>query len=57
MAIALRTEDLSHHTHADYVRREGRWELIDGVAYAVPPAPTFHPVSHDRRGGPNNFVV
>jgi len=28
-----------HYTKADYVRWEGDWELIDGVAYAMAPSP------------------
>jgi len=45
MAYALRKEDLPHYTYADYAQWEGRWELIDGVAYAMSPSPTF---THQR---------
>lgn len=45
MSLALRKEDLPHYTYADYVQWEGRWELIDGVAYAMSPSPTF---THQR---------
>jgi len=41
MSLALRKEDLPRYTYADYARWEGRWELIDGVAYAMSPSPTF----------------
>lgn len=32
-------EDLPHYTFDDYLQWEGRWELIDGIAYAMAPAP------------------
>jgi len=48
MSRALRKEDLPHYTYADYARWEGRWELIDGVAYAMSPFPTFE---HQRLSG------
>ncbi len=35
----LRKEYLPHYTYDDYVEWEGRWELIDGIAYAMVPAP------------------
>ena len=38
---ALRVEDLPHYTYDDYKIWEGRWELIDGVAYAMAPSPIF----------------
>jgi Uma2 family endonuclease len=41
MSLALRKEDLPRYTYADYARWEGRWELIDGVAYAMSPSPSF----------------
>jgi Uma2 family endonuclease len=41
MSLALRKEDLPHYTYADYARWEGRWELIDGVADAMSPSPSF----------------
>ena len=31
---------LPYYTYADYVQWEGRWELIDGIPYAMSPAPT-----------------
>jgi len=41
MGYALRKEDLPNYTYDDYAQWEGRWELIDGVAYAMSPSPTF----------------
>ncbi len=43
--IALRIEDLPHYTYDDYVKWEGRWELIHGIPYAMVPAPA---VKHQR---------
>ncbi len=31
---------LPHYTYEDYCRWEGRWELIDGIPYAMSPAPS-----------------
>jgi Uma2 family endonuclease len=31
---------LPYYTYADYVQWEGRWEVIDGIPYAMSPAPT-----------------
>lgn len=30
---------LPHYTYDDYLRWEGQWELIDGIPYAMSPAP------------------
>ncbi len=30
---------LPHYTYEDYCRWEGQWELIDGIPYAMSPAP------------------
>ena len=38
---ALRVEDLPHYTYDDYKIWEGRWELINGIAYAMSPSPIF----------------
>jgi len=48
MGYVLRKEDLPSYTYEDYARWEGRWELIDGVAYAMSPSPTF---KHQRLSG------
>lgn len=31
---------LPHYTYEDYCHWEGRWELIDGIPYAMSPAPS-----------------
>ena len=36
---ALKYEYLPHYTYDDYKLWEGRWELIDGIAYAMSPSP------------------
>lgn len=36
---ALELNDLPHYTYEDYCKWEGSWELINGVAYAMAPAP------------------
>ncbi len=41
----LKIEDLPHYTYDDYVKWEGRWELIRGIPYAMVPAPA---VKHQR---------
>ena len=35
----VKLEYLPHYTYADYQKFEGDWELIDGIAYAMAPAP------------------
>jgi len=44
---ALRWDDLPHYTYEDYVQWEGRWELIEGIPYAMTPAPK---IKHQRLG-------
>lgn len=39
---------LPHYTYEDWVRWEGQWELIDGIPYAMSPAPV---PKHQRIGG------
>jgi Uma2 family endonuclease len=34
-------EDLPHYTYDDYVQWEGRWEIINGIPYAMTPAPVL----------------
>lgn len=36
---ALKIEDLPHYTYDDYVQWEGRWEIINGIPYAMVPMP------------------
>ncbi len=43
--MAAHPDEISRHTWQDYLEREGRWELIDGVFYAMAPVP--HP-RHQR---------
>ncbi|HSV11108.1 MAG TPA: hypothetical protein VLI68_10085 [Hanamia sp.] len=31
---------LPHYTYEDYCHWEGRWEVIDGIPYAMIPAPS-----------------
>ena len=35
----VRPEDIPHYTIDDYLLWEGDWELINGIAYAMTPAP------------------
>ncbi|MBT3967546.1 MAG: Uma2 family endonuclease [Gammaproteobacteria bacterium] len=44
-----RTEDLPHYTYEDYLLWEGRWELIEGVPYAMSPAPSIEHQSTSSR--------
>ena len=39
MTEALKYDDFVYHTYDEYVEWEDRWELIDGIAYAMSPAP------------------
>ena len=39
MMRRLQKEYLPHYTYDDYVEWEGRWELMDGIACAMVPAP------------------
>ncbi len=41
----LRWEDLPHYTYKDYIQWEGAWELIQGIPYAMTPAPK---IRHQR---------
>lgn len=40
-AVALKMEDLPHYTYDHYVQWEGRWEIINGLPYAMTPAPAI----------------
>jgi Uma2 family endonuclease len=42
---ALRIEDLPHYTYDDYSKWEGQWELINGIPFAMVPAPA---INHQR---------
>ena len=48
MKFSLRKEELPCYTYTDYAQWEGRWELVEGVAYAMSPSPTF---AHQRVAG------
>lgn len=41
----LQPTDLPHYTYKDYIHWEGRWELLDGIPYAMTPAPS---IDHQR---------
>ncbi len=36
---ALSNDDLPYYTYNEYIHWEGEWELINGIAYAMSPAP------------------
>jgi len=36
---AIKYDDFKYYTYNDYKDWDGAWELIDGVAYAMSPAP------------------
>ena len=36
---ALKFDDFVYYTYSDYLTWDDRWELIDGIAYAMSPAP------------------
>jgi len=40
-AVALRVEDLPHYIYDDYVQWEGKWEILEGIPYAMTPAPVI----------------
>lgn len=44
-ASTLKIEDLPQYTYDDYTTWEGRWELIQGIPYAMTPAPV---IRHQR---------
>lgn len=41
----LSESNLPHYSYDDYLHWEGRWELIDGIAHAMSPAPS---INHQR---------
>ena len=45
---ALKIEDLPQYTYNDYAQWEGRWELINGIPYAMVPMPG---IKHQRLSG------
>lgn len=38
---ALKQEDLPHYNYDDYSQWEGKWEIINGIPYAMVPAPSI----------------
>jgi len=40
MGFALAKKNLPNYTYDDYCQWEGRWELIDGIPYAMSPLPS-----------------
>jgi len=45
---------LPHYTYDDYVQWEGRWELIDGIPFAMSPAPV---PKHQRVSSSLNYEL
>jgi Uma2 family endonuclease len=41
----IKIDELPHYTYEDYLLWQGDWELINGIPYAMTPAPT---VEHQR---------
>ena len=39
--VDTKIEDLPHYTYDEYKLWEGSWEIIDGIPYAMSPAPTI----------------
>lgn len=37
----LTPRDLPHYVYEDYEQWEGRWELIEGIAYSMVPSPSY----------------
>jgi Uma2 family endonuclease len=37
----LRPEELPHYVYDDYALWEGRWELIEGIPFAMTPSPSY----------------
>ena len=36
---AVKLENIPHYTYEEYKHWEDEWEIIDGIAYAMSPAP------------------
>ena len=43
--MQLTERELPHYTYEDYSKWEGRWELIQGIPYAMSPSPSY---THQR---------
>lgn len=49
--MALQLKVLPNYTYSDYLNWEGKWEVIEGIPYAMSPAPRFkHQVSANKIG-------
>jgi Uma2 family endonuclease len=46
--MAIAEKYMPHYTHEDYSHWEGKWELIEGIPYAMSPAPV---PQHQRANG------
>jgi len=40
--MALKLKVLPNYTYDDYVQWEGKWEVIEGIPFAMSPAPRFN---------------
>ncbi len=41
MSLAYKDEYIPRYTYDDYKNWEGKWEIINGIAYAISPAPVI----------------
>ncbi|HEO65459.1 MAG TPA: Uma2 family endonuclease, partial [Spirochaetes bacterium] len=44
----MKIDYIPRYTYEDYVNWEGRWELIDGLPYAMSPLPS---INHQQVNG------
>ncbi|HQR96289.1 MAG: hypothetical protein B7Z05_07360 [Thiotrichales bacterium 32-46-8] len=54
MSALLKPEYLPHYTYDDYAHWEGQWELIEGVPYAMSPAPN---IRHQSISGRLHWLI
>ena len=45
----LKTEYVPRYSYSDYVNWEGKWELINGIAYAMSPSPSIEHQEASKR--------
>ncbi|KAA0258779.1 Uma2 family endonuclease [Deferribacter autotrophicus] len=50
----IKIEDLPRYTYEDYKYWEGKWELINGIAYAMSPSPN---AKHQRVSSKINWLL
>jgi len=49
--MALQLKVVPNYTYDDYIHWEGKWEVIEGIAYAMSPSPRFnHQVAANKIG-------